>query len=56
MRHRQRKKISVEKKELEHAICQHNALASDMDKLPTANELLTVDNFSWPWERKKAHM
>lgn len=49
-RHQLRKKIAVEKKALEVAINDHNSTVGDTEKLPPPNELLAVDNYSWPWE------
>ncbi|CAM4491361.1 unnamed protein product [Leuciscus chuanchicus] len=49
-RHQLRKKIAVEKKALEVAINDHNASVGEVEKLPPPNELLAVDNYSWPWE------
>ncbi|KAK7128352.1 hypothetical protein R3I94_016807 [Phoxinus phoxinus] len=49
-RHQLRKKIAVEKKALEVAINDHNATVGEVEKLPPSNELLAVDNYSWPWE------
>ncbi|KAL1261585.1 hypothetical protein QQF64_006850, partial [Cirrhinus molitorella] len=49
-RHRLRRKIAVEKKALEVAINDHNATVGEDEKLPPPNELLAVDNYSWPWE------
>ncbi|KAK5913278.1 hypothetical protein CgunFtcFv8_007823 [Champsocephalus gunnari] len=49
-RHKLRKKIVEEKKALEDAITEHNAVAGEADKLPPPNELLAEDNYSWKWE------
>ncbi|KAE8278138.1 hypothetical protein D5F01_LYC23778 [Larimichthys crocea] len=49
-RHQLRRKIAVEKKALEVAINEHNAAVGGVEKLPPPNELLAVDNYSWPWE------
>ncbi|TKS90332.1 hypothetical protein D9C73_024464 [Collichthys lucidus] len=49
-RHQLRRKIAVEKKALEVAINKHNAAVGEVEKLPPPNELLAVDNYSWPWE------
>ncbi|KAF4116508.1 hypothetical protein G5714_003997 [Onychostoma macrolepis] len=49
-RHQLRRKIAVEKKALEVAINDHNATVGEVEKLPPPNELLAVDNYSWPWE------
>ncbi|KAK5933254.1 hypothetical protein CgunFtcFv8_013749 [Champsocephalus gunnari] len=49
-RHKFRKKIVEEKKALEDAITEHNAVAGEADKLPPPNELLAEDNYSWKWE------
>ncbi|TKS92484.1 hypothetical protein D9C73_025314 [Collichthys lucidus] len=49
-RHQLRRKIAVEKKALEVAINEHNAAVREVEKLPPPNELLAVDNYSWPWE------
>ncbi|XP_028440127.1 uncharacterized protein LOC114559580 isoform X2 [Perca flavescens] len=49
-RHQLRRKIAVEKKALEVAINDHNATMGEVEKLPPPNELLAVDNYSWPWE------
>ncbi|KAE8276998.1 hypothetical protein D5F01_LYC22528 [Larimichthys crocea] len=49
-RHQLRRKIAVEKKALEVAISEHNAAVGEVEKLPPPNELLAVDNYSWPWE------
>ncbi|XP_058625548.1 uncharacterized protein LOC131536554 [Onychostoma macrolepis] len=49
-RHQLRRKIAVEKKALEVAINDHNATVGEVEKLPPPNELLDVDNYSWPWE------
>ncbi|CAM4714890.1 unnamed protein product [Leuciscus chuanchicus] len=51
-RHQLRRKIAVEKKALEVAISDHNATVGEVEKLPPPNELLAVDNYSWPWECK----
>ncbi|KAE8293445.1 hypothetical protein D5F01_LYC08557 [Larimichthys crocea] len=51
-RHQLRRKIAVEKKALEVAISEHNAAVGEVEKLPPPNELLAVDNYSWPWECK----
>ncbi|TKS91147.1 hypothetical protein D9C73_025281 [Collichthys lucidus] len=51
-RHQLRRKIAVEKKALEVAINEHNAAVGEVEKLPPPNELLAVDNYSWPWECK----
>ena len=51
-RHQLRRKIAVEKKALEVAINDHNVTVGEAEKLPPPNELLTVDNYSWPWECK----
>lgn len=51
-RHQLRRKIAVEKKALEVAINDHNATVGEVEKLPPPNELLAVDNYSWPWECK----
>ncbi|KAG1943764.1 hypothetical protein F2P79_014877, partial [Pimephales promelas] len=51
-RHQLRKKIAVEKKALEVAINDYNATVGEVEKLPPPNELLAVDNYSWPWECK----
>jgi len=51
-RHQLRRKIVVEKKALEVAINDHNATVGEVEKLPPPNELLAVDNYSWPWECK----
>ncbi|KAL3057800.1 hypothetical protein OYC64_008117 [Pagothenia borchgrevinki] len=49
-RHKLRKKIVEEKKALEDAITEHNAVAGEADKLLPPNELLAEDNYSWKWE------
>ncbi|XP_048012174.1 uncharacterized protein LOC125245541 isoform X4 [Megalobrama amblycephala] len=49
-RHQLRRKIAFEKKALEVAINDHNATVGEAEKLPSPNELLAVDNYSWPWE------
>ncbi|KAI4801695.1 hypothetical protein KUCAC02_019573 [Chaenocephalus aceratus] len=49
-RHKLRKKIVEEKKALEDAITEHNAVAGEADKLPPPNKLLAEDNYSWKWE------
>lgn len=49
-RHQLSRKIAVEKKALEVAINDHNATVGEVEKLPPPNELLAVDNYSWPWE------
>ncbi|XP_058494830.1 uncharacterized protein LOC131465891 [Solea solea] len=49
-RHQLRKKIALEKKALEVAINDHNTTVGEVGKLPPPNELLAVDNYSWPWE------
>ncbi|KAK1875419.1 Serine/threonine-protein kinase Nek5, partial [Dissostichus eleginoides] len=49
-RHKLRKKIVEEKKALEDAITEHNAVVGEADKLPPPNELLAEDNYSWKWE------
>ncbi|XP_032365742.1 uncharacterized protein LOC116683353 [Etheostoma spectabile] len=49
-RHQLRRKIVVEKKALEVAINDHNATVGEDEKLPPPNELLAMDNYSWPWE------
>ncbi|KAI4824359.1 hypothetical protein KUCAC02_012877 [Chaenocephalus aceratus] len=49
-RHKLRKKIVEEKKALEDAITEHNAVAGEADKLPPPNELLAEDNYYWKWE------
>lgn len=51
-RHQLRQKIAVEKKALEVAINDHNAAVGEVERLPPPNELLAVDNYSWPWECK----
>lgn len=35
---------------MEVAINDHNATVGEVEKLPPPNELLAVDNYSWPWE------
>ena len=54
-RHLIRKKISDDKKALEEAITQYNALVGQHEKLPPPNELLAEDNYSWKWECKYFH-
>ncbi|TKS88108.1 hypothetical protein D9C73_022232 [Collichthys lucidus] len=49
-RHQLRRKIAVEKKALEVAINEHNAAVGEVEKLFPPNELMAVDNYSWPWE------
>ncbi|KAM8865050.1 uncharacterized protein ACB058_006427 [Synchiropus picturatus] len=49
-RHLIRKKISVEKRSLEDAITKYNAVVPETGKLPSPNELLAEENYSWPWE------
>ncbi|RVE71028.1 hypothetical protein OJAV_G00069940 [Oryzias javanicus] len=49
-RHQLRKKIASEKRALEDAIRKRNADLDESDKLPSADALLAVDNYSWPWE------
>ncbi|XP_069378862.1 uncharacterized protein [Paralichthys olivaceus] len=49
-RHQLRKKIAVEKKALEDAFAQYNAVVEEADKLPPPNKLLANDNYSWQWE------
>ena len=55
-RHKLRKKIVEEKKALEDAITEHNAVVGEEDKLPPPNELLAEDNYSWKWECKQNHV
>ncbi|XP_053710382.1 uncharacterized protein LOC128752788 isoform X2 [Synchiropus splendidus] len=49
-RHLLRKKISMEKRSLEDAITKYNAVVPETGKLPSPNELLAEENYSWPWE------
>ncbi|KAM8822281.1 uncharacterized protein ACB058_021519 [Synchiropus picturatus] len=44
------KKISVEKRSLEDAITKYNAVVPETGKLPSPNELLAEENYSWPWK------
>lgn len=49
-RHQLSKRIAAEKKALEDAITEYNAIVREADRLPPPNQLIADDDYSWQWE------